>query len=115
VVQGNPKIVAGGKNFEPCIQPRVGVAEKLKWLAVQRAGEWCVGSRFFDGIVFLFENCLANAFGMQRRAIKQSAHLRRLPIRRKHVELFFGALVVPGETQQLEQESAAPGVRGVLP
>src|SRR5579872_3010727 len=114
-MQGNPKIIASGENLEPRVQPRVGVAEEFKRLTVQSAGEWYVRFRFRNRVIFLFENRLANALGMQRRAVKEGAHLRGLPICRKHIELFFGTLIIPGKTQQLEQESAAPGVCGILP
>jgi hypothetical protein len=52
---------------------------------------------------------------MQRGEIHHRAHFRVATALREHVQVLFRAIVLAGETKQLEQESSALAVGRVVP
>src|SRR5687768_11426140 len=52
---------------------------------------------------------------MEGGEVKDSAHLGRTIALREHMQVLFRAIVLAGETKQLEQERTAPGIGRVVP
>jgi hypothetical protein len=109
-----PQIGSSGEDLETGAHAGIGVFERFEWLAVYSSTAGIAVSRS-NGIVFLLEQILAEAFGVEGREIEHGADAGIGCRIGKHVEMLLGAIEIALEAQQLEQKRAAPGVGRITP
>ena len=95
--------------------PILGSASSMdsNGLAVDFAGDGQIGGVDLR-VVALCEKIVAHAIGVQRRPVEQRAGGGIRTLSRQHIQVFLGAVIVAGETEQFEEKRSAARVRRIV-
>ena len=104
-MEGYPKIRAGGKYFQARSHRWIGVTDRLESLAVQLTRRGLGGGAWGYSSLRKYR---AGFFRVQRRVVKDGAHLRLFAALGQNSQLLLRTVVLSGEAEEFKQKVRCP-------